>query len=156
MPTLVHFEIPPDDVERSRKFYIHLFEWKESHFRSWGIFLGLQSVYTHLAVDLFTHITSHKMALCIEQNKILMRKYFEQVWNRGDVAFIDENLASGFVSHFYCTWRRSDSILFRTSDLIFKGYDSEGDKVINCILLRTTGSSRYPTKLTASGIVRCT
>ena len=51
MPTLVHFEIPPDEVERSRKFYIHLFEWKESHFRSWGIFLGLQSVYTHLATS---------------------------------------------------------------------------------------------------------
>ena len=39
------------------------------------------------------------MALCIEQNKSLMRKYFEQIWNRGDLAFIDENLASGFVSH---------------------------------------------------------
>lgn len=99
MPTLVHFEIPPDDVERSRKFYIHLFEWKESHFRSWGIFLGLQSVYTHLAAIYLLHIISHKMALCIEQNKSLIRKYFEQVWNRGDLAFIDENLASGFVSH---------------------------------------------------------
>jgi uncharacterized protein len=28
MPTLVHFEIPADDVERSRKFYSDLFGWK--------------------------------------------------------------------------------------------------------------------------------
>jgi uncharacterized protein len=28
MPTIVHFEIPADDVERSRKFYIDLFGWK--------------------------------------------------------------------------------------------------------------------------------
>jgi uncharacterized protein len=28
MPTLVHFEVPADDVERSRKFYTDLFGWK--------------------------------------------------------------------------------------------------------------------------------
>jgi predicted enzyme related to lactoylglutathione lyase len=28
MPTIVHFEIPADDVERSKKFYIDLFGWK--------------------------------------------------------------------------------------------------------------------------------
>ena len=28
MPTIVHFEIPVDDVERSRKFYSGLFGWK--------------------------------------------------------------------------------------------------------------------------------
>ena len=28
MPTIVHFEIPADDVERSRKFYSDLFGWK--------------------------------------------------------------------------------------------------------------------------------
>ena len=28
MPTIVHFEIPADDLERSRKFYIDLFGWK--------------------------------------------------------------------------------------------------------------------------------
>ena len=28
MPTIVHFEIPADDVERSRKFYTDLFGWK--------------------------------------------------------------------------------------------------------------------------------
>lgn len=27
MPTLVHFEIPSDDLERSRKFYSELFGW---------------------------------------------------------------------------------------------------------------------------------
>ena len=28
MPTIVHFEIPADDIERSRKFYVDLFGWK--------------------------------------------------------------------------------------------------------------------------------
>src|ERR687889_1215059 len=28
MPTIVHFEIPADDIERSRKFYTDLFGWK--------------------------------------------------------------------------------------------------------------------------------
>jgi uncharacterized protein len=28
MPTIVHFEIPANDVERSRKFYTDLFGWK--------------------------------------------------------------------------------------------------------------------------------
>jgi predicted enzyme related to lactoylglutathione lyase len=28
MPTIVHFEIPADDVERSKKFYSDLFGWK--------------------------------------------------------------------------------------------------------------------------------
>ena len=28
MPTIVHFEIPADDIERTKKFYNDLFEWK--------------------------------------------------------------------------------------------------------------------------------
>ncbi len=28
MPTIVHFEIPSDDIERSKKFYNGLFGWK--------------------------------------------------------------------------------------------------------------------------------
>jgi uncharacterized protein len=28
MPTIVHFEIPADDVEKSKKFYSDLFGWK--------------------------------------------------------------------------------------------------------------------------------
>jgi uncharacterized protein len=28
MPTIVHFEIPSEDIERSKKFYNDLFEWK--------------------------------------------------------------------------------------------------------------------------------
>jgi predicted enzyme related to lactoylglutathione lyase len=27
MPTIVHFEIPSDDIERSKKFYNELFGW---------------------------------------------------------------------------------------------------------------------------------
>jgi predicted enzyme related to lactoylglutathione lyase len=28
MPTIVHFEIPADDVERAKRFYSDLFGWK--------------------------------------------------------------------------------------------------------------------------------
>jgi uncharacterized protein len=28
MPTIVHFDIPADDVERAKKFYTDLFGWK--------------------------------------------------------------------------------------------------------------------------------
>jgi uncharacterized protein len=28
LPTIVHFEIPVDDIERAKKFYTDLFEWK--------------------------------------------------------------------------------------------------------------------------------
>ena len=28
MPTLVHFELPADDIERAKKFYTNLFGWK--------------------------------------------------------------------------------------------------------------------------------
>ena len=28
MPTIVHFEIPTDDLERAKKFYTELFGWK--------------------------------------------------------------------------------------------------------------------------------
>ncbi len=28
MPTIVHFDIPVDDIERARKFYEELFDWK--------------------------------------------------------------------------------------------------------------------------------
>ena len=28
MPTIVHFEIPVDDVDRAKKFYSDLFGWK--------------------------------------------------------------------------------------------------------------------------------
>ncbi|WP_370519364.1 VOC family protein, partial [Nitrososphaera sp. AFS] len=27
MPTIVHFEIPSDDIERTKKFYNELFGW---------------------------------------------------------------------------------------------------------------------------------
>ncbi len=28
MPTIVHFEIPTDDLERAKRFYTELFGWK--------------------------------------------------------------------------------------------------------------------------------
>jgi predicted enzyme related to lactoylglutathione lyase len=34
MPTIVHFEIPSDDIQRSKKFYNDLFGWKFDKFPS--------------------------------------------------------------------------------------------------------------------------
>jgi predicted enzyme related to lactoylglutathione lyase len=34
MPTIVHFQIPADDIERSKKFYNELFGWKFDKFPS--------------------------------------------------------------------------------------------------------------------------
>jgi uncharacterized protein len=42
MPTIVHFEIPADDVERSRKFYNDLFGWK---IEKWSGSLGIDMEY---------------------------------------------------------------------------------------------------------------
>ena len=28
MPTIVHFDVPAEDVERAKKFYSELFDWK--------------------------------------------------------------------------------------------------------------------------------
>ncbi len=40
MPKIVHFEVPADDVERSRKFYSDLFGWK---FEKWpGMESGME------------------------------------------------------------------------------------------------------------------
>jgi len=33
MPTIVHFEIPSDDIERSKKFYGELFGWAIEKFQ---------------------------------------------------------------------------------------------------------------------------
>ena len=33
MPTIVHFEIPSDDIERSKKFYSELFGWAIEKFQ---------------------------------------------------------------------------------------------------------------------------
>ena len=33
MPTIVHFEIPSDDIERSKKFYNELFGWTIEKFQ---------------------------------------------------------------------------------------------------------------------------
>ena len=32
MPTIVHFEIPAENIERSKKFYTELFGWKIEKF----------------------------------------------------------------------------------------------------------------------------
>lgn len=110
------------------------------------------------------------MSLFIEQNKSLMQKYFEQVWNRGDLVFIDENLATGFVSHDPVLGQPSGRegikwvvTMFRNAipDLHFLIEDmiAEGDKVVTRYLSYGThqgelmGMSPTGKKLTASGIV---
>jgi len=42
MPTIVHFEIPADDVERSKKFYGDLFGWK---IEKWSESTGIDMEY---------------------------------------------------------------------------------------------------------------
>jgi predicted enzyme related to lactoylglutathione lyase len=40
MSTICHFEIPVDDIQRAKKFYTELFEWKFQQFTDmnyWGI-----------------------------------------------------------------------------------------------------------------------
>lgn len=39
MPTIVHFEIPSDNVEKTRKFYSELFGWniEKVCLREWNI-----------------------------------------------------------------------------------------------------------------------
>jgi uncharacterized protein len=36
MPTIVHFEIPSDNLERTRKFYSELFGWKMEKMHGMG------------------------------------------------------------------------------------------------------------------------
>ena len=45
MPTVVHFEIPADDVERARKFYSDVFGWKISKWE------GLRSSSEYWLID---------------------------------------------------------------------------------------------------------
>ena len=34
-----------------------------------------------------------------EENKTIMRDHFEEIWNKGNLAFVDENMAADMVSH---------------------------------------------------------
>jgi ketosteroid isomerase-like protein len=34
-----------------------------------------------------------------EKNKALVRKFFEEAWNKGDVAAVDEFMAADYVEH---------------------------------------------------------
>lgn len=42
MPTLVHFEIPSDDIDRSKKFYNELFGWTIEKLREESLPEGMQ------------------------------------------------------------------------------------------------------------------
>jgi steroid delta-isomerase-like uncharacterized protein len=39
------------------------------------------------------------MTSSLEQNKALMRRYIEEVWNKGDLDFVDKNFSADFVNH---------------------------------------------------------
>ena len=34
-----------------------------------------------------------------EENKVLVRQFYERAWNEKDLAFVDENAASDYVDH---------------------------------------------------------
>jgi len=37
--------------------------------------------------------------MSIEQNKVIARRYFEEIWNQGNLAVVDETFAPTFVGH---------------------------------------------------------
>ena len=37
--------------------------------------------------------------MSIEQNKIIARRYFEEIWNQGELAVVDETFSPTFVGH---------------------------------------------------------
>lgn len=90
-----------------------------------------------------------------EQNKILVRRAIEEVWNRGNFAVVDELVANDLVIHlptpgdeihgaegvkqFYATLRAAfPDILFTIKDQI-----AEGDRVVTRWTARATHTGEY-------------
>jgi predicted ester cyclase len=66
-----------------------------------------------------------------EENKAIMRQYFEEVFNKGNQAFAAEHIGAGYVVH------RSDHGSAAPSDFSIQGHTTvedqvaEGDKVVS-------------------------
>ena len=82
MPTIVHFEIPADDVERSRKFYSDLFGWK---IEKWSGSPGIDMEYWVITT------TDEKGNKALIGGGMMKRqKPHEQITNFIDVKSVDE------------------------------------------------------------------
>jgi predicted ester cyclase len=88
-----------------------------------------------------------------EQNKALARRYFEELWSRGNLGVADEILDPSFVFHGPGVEVRGPEafkqlvITFRTAfpDLDISGaeYIAEQDKVASCFTLRGTQRGEF-------------
>ena len=90
-------------------------------------------------------------SLSAEANKAIVRRFYEEVWSKGDISAIDELFAIDFVNHDpgphsadregfkeYVNWARSASDYRPTIDDLI----AEGDKVV----VRLTGRGRLKRK----------
>ena len=87
MPTIVHFEIPADDVERSRKFYTDLFGWK---IEKWSGAIGSNSSSNMEYWTITTTDEKGNQAL-IGGGMTKRQKPHEQITNFIDVKSVDES-----------------------------------------------------------------
>ncbi len=104
-----------------------------------------------------------------EENKALLRRYIEEVWNQGKLDVIDEILAADYILHFPAGDIRGPEgykqfvIMYRTAfpDIQFTVDDqiAEGDKVVTRFTITGTHKGEFmgipPTgvQVTVTGIV---
>jgi steroid delta-isomerase-like uncharacterized protein len=110
------------------------------------------------------------MTSSLEQNKDLMRRYIEEVWNKGDFDFVDKNFSADFVNHGTLPGQPSDRdgikwVIRNTRNAIPDLYLSiedmvaEGDKVVTRWLAKGThkgdfmGAKPTDNKISVSSIV---
>ena len=87
MPTIVHFEIPADDVERSRKFYTDLFGWK---IEKWPGMDGGSSGSSNMEYWTITTTDEKGNKALIGGGMTKRQKPHEQITNFIDVKSVDE------------------------------------------------------------------
>jgi predicted enzyme related to lactoylglutathione lyase len=88
MPTIVHFEIPADDVERSRKFYTDLFGWK---IEKWpGTDSGDGGYSSNMEYLMITTTDEKGNKALIGGGMTKRQKPHEQITNFIDVKSVDE------------------------------------------------------------------
>ena len=73
----------------------------------------------------------------LEENKAFLRRYFEEIWNKGNLALLGAFLVPEYVEHskaFVPAWRTAFPDLHMTLDELI----AEGDKVIAGFTMRGT------------------
>ena len=90
MPTIVHFEIPADDVERSRKFYTDLFGWKIEKWPGMDSNGGSSSSSSNMEYWIITTTDEKGNKALISGGMTKRQKPHEQITNFIDVKSVDE------------------------------------------------------------------